>query len=98
YVLGVLEAALQEAEEARTVADAERVERERELAAVRRQVQELVDEQARLTDVVHRDEVARAEQRMRIDALETRGLEELGLEPDALVAEYGPDRPVPATD
>src|SRR6185437_240866 len=43
-------------------------------------------------------EVARAEQRMRIDALEARGLEELGLEPDALVAEYGPDRPVPATD
>jgi chromosome segregation protein len=35
---------------------------------------------------------------MRIDALEARGLEELGLEPDALVAEYGPDRPVPATD
>jgi chromosome segregation protein len=95
YTLGVLEAALQEAEEARTAADAERVEREHDLAAVRRQVQDLVEEQARLTDVVHRDEVARAEQRMRIDALRTRSVEELGIEPDALAAEYGPDQPVP---
>jgi chromosome segregation protein len=98
YTLVVLEAALQQAEEARATADAERVERERDLATVRRQVQELVEEQARLTDVVHRDEVARAEQRMRIDALKARSVEELGVEPDALVAEYGPDQPVPAPD
>ncbi len=95
YTLAVLEAALQEAEEARATADAERVERERELSQVRREVTELVEEQARLTDVVHRDEVARAEQRMRIDALKARSVDELGLEPDALVAEYGPDQPVP---
>jgi chromosome segregation protein len=97
YTLVVLEAALQEAEETRAAADAERVERERELAAVRRAVQELIEEQARLTDVVHRDEVARAEQRMRIDALRTRSVEELGVDPEALVAEYGPDQPVPAS-
>jgi chromosome segregation protein len=95
YALVVLEAALQEAEEARAAADAERVERERDLAAIRRHVQELVEEQARLTDVVHRDEVARAEQRMRIDALKARSIDELGIDPDALVAEYGPDQPVP---
>src|SRR5207245_986014 len=82
-------------EEARAAADAERVERGRDLATVRRQVQELGEEQARLTDVVHRDEVARAEQRMRIDALRARSVEELGIEPDALVAEYGPDQLVP---
>ncbi len=88
--------AADEAERARAAADAERVQRERELAAVRdRESSELVEEQARLTDVVHRDEVARAEQRMRIDALEARSVEELGVEPDALVAEYGPDQPVP---
>jgi chromosome segregation protein len=97
YALAVLEEALVEAERARAAADAERVERERELAQVRREVQELVEEQARLTDVVHRDEVARAEQRMRIDALKARSIEELGLDPEALVAEYGPDQPVPAS-
>jgi chromosome segregation protein len=95
YALTVLEAALEEAEAARAAADAERVARERELAEVRRVVQELVEEQARLTDVVHRDEVARAEQRMRIDALKARSVDELGVEPDALVAEYGPDQLVP---
>jgi chromosome segregation protein len=54
-----------------------------------------VEEQARLTDVVHRDEVARAEQRMRIDVLRARSIEELGIEPDGLIAEYGPDQLVP---
>jgi chromosome segregation protein len=98
YTLVVLEEALQEAEEARATAESERVERERDLATVRRHVQELVEEQARLTDVVHRDEVARAEQRMRIDALRARSVDELGIQPDALVAEYGPDQPVPAQD
>ena len=91
----MLEEALAEAEQARATADAERVERERELSQVRTGVQELVEEQARLTDVVHRDEIARAEQRMRIDALKARSIEELGLDPEGLVADYGPDQPVP---
>ena len=95
YALAVLEEALEEAEAVRAAADAERVERERELAQVRRSVQEHVEEQARLTDVVHRDEVARAEQRMRIDALQARSVDELGIEPEALLAEYGPDQLVP---
>ena len=95
YALAVLEEALAEAEQARATADAERVERERELAQVRRAGQELVEEQARLTDVVHRDEIARAEQRMRIDALKARSIEELGLDPEGLVADYGPDQLVP---
>jgi chromosome segregation protein len=94
YALAVLEEALVEAEQARAAADAERVERERELAQVRREVQEFVEEQARLTDVVHRDEVARAEQRMRIDGLKARSIEELGIDPEGLIAEYGPDQPV----
>ena len=50
----------------------------------------------RLTDSVHRDEVARAEQRLRIEALEPKALEELGVEPETLLAEYGPDQLVPA--
>jgi chromosome segregation protein len=95
YALAVLEDALVEAEQVRAAADAERLERERELSQVRREVTDLVEEQARLTDVVHRDEVARAEQRMRIDALKARSIDELGLDPDGLVAEYGPDQPVP---
>jgi len=48
-----------------------------------------------VTSSVHADELARAEQRLRIDALEQRALEELGVDADTLVAEYGPDQPVP---
>ena len=48
-----------------------------------------------LTTNVHRDEMARTQQRMRLEQLEERALEELGLELDALAAEYGPDQPVP---
>jgi chromosome segregation protein len=39
--------------------------------------------------------MARAEQRLRLEALEARALEELGIEVEALVAEYGPDQLVP---
>jgi len=62
---------------------------------VRGKIRELTTELDRLTDSVHRDEMARAEQRMRIEALEQRALEELGLEPESLVTEYGPDTLVP---
>jgi chromosome segregation protein len=48
--------------------------------------------------VVHGSEVARAEQRLRLEQLETRALEEYGMEVDGLIAEYGPDQPVPPQD
>jgi chromosome segregation protein len=44
---------------------------------------------------VHRDEVARAEQRMRIGQLEERAAEEFGIDAETLAAEYGPDVAVP---
>ncbi|MGI3779709.1 MAG: hypothetical protein ACRYG2_02940, partial [Janthinobacterium lividum] len=66
-----------------------------ELADVRRAVREGAAQVDRLTDSVHRDEVLRAEQRLRIEALETRAGEEFGVALDALVAEYGPDQPTP---
>ena len=39
--------------------------------------------------------MARTQQRMRIEQLEERALEELGLDAEALVADYGPDQLVP---
>jgi chromosome segregation protein len=72
-----------------------RAARESEQAGVRTRVREQADELARLTDAVHRDEVVRAEQRLRIEQLEARAVEEYGVEPEALTAEYGPDQPCP---
>ncbi len=44
---------------------------------------------------MHRDEVARAEQRLRIENLADRAMSEFGLETEALIADYGPDQLVP---
>jgi chromosome segregation protein len=63
--------------------------------ALRERSRDLASQLHELTDSVHRDEVARAEQRLRIEALEERVGVELGLDPEALVAEYGPQQPVP---
>ena len=69
--------------------------REGELLALRTSSRELAGELDRLTDDVHRDEVARAEQRLRIEELETAAVEQYGVDLDALVAEYGPEQLVP---
>jgi chromosome segregation protein len=66
-----------------------------ELQSLRQRSRDLATQLHELTDSVHRDEVARAEQRLRIEALEERVGVELGLDADALVAEYGPQQPVP---
>ena len=70
--------------------------REGQLTAVREQLRDLAMEHDELVNTVHRDEMARTQQRMRIEQLEERALEELGLDTDALVADYGPDNLVPA--
>jgi chromosome segregation protein len=77
--------------EARAWADEQRRQRETELATTRARLRELATELERLTDVVHRDEVARTEQRMRVQSLEDRSLEEFGVDAEALLAEYGPE-------
>ncbi|MBK8463146.1 MAG: chromosome segregation protein SMC [Nigerium sp.] len=79
----------------RTQADQRRVEADRLLHDARRRGRDLAREFEGLVDVVHRDELARAEQRMRIEALEDKALAELGLTADVLAAEYGPDQLVP---
>ncbi|MHA7180864.1 chromosome segregation protein SMC [Arthrobacter sp. MDB2-24] len=83
------------AAEQRDAAERLREQQDTELQAVRKANAELGAELARLTDSVHRDELARTQQRLRIEALENRSIEELGLTPDHLVDEFGPHLPVP---
>ena len=61
----------------------------------RSRLRDLAREHDELVNTVHRDEMARTQQRMRIEQLEERALEELGLDADSLVAEYGPTSLVP---
>ena len=93
--LTAIEGSLAQAERRRQAAEDERATRESELTELRAALDELSARHAKLTDVVHRDEVARAQQKLRVEQLEQRAIEELGLEPDVLTEEYGPDQLVP---
>ncbi|MEU6555436.1 AAA family ATPase [Streptomyces sp. NPDC046915] len=94
-LLAHVEVSLGRAEQERGAAEAAKALRERELTAARHTGRELKSELDKLTDSVHRGEVLGAEKRLRIEQLETKALEELGVEPAGLVAEYGPHLPVP---
>ncbi|MBJ6640574.1 chromosome segregation protein SMC [Streptomyces sp. DHE7-1] len=94
-LLAHVEVSLGRAEEERAAAEAAKARREQELTAARNAGRELKSELDKLTDSVHRGEVLGAEKRLRIEQLETKALEELGVEPAGLVAEYGPHQPVP---
>ena len=73
----------------------QKVSREGELLGLRARIRELTADLDRLTDEVHRDEVARAEQRLRIEALEDRAAQEYGVDVEVLIGEYAPSALVP---
>ncbi|CAL9562193.1 Chromosome partition protein Smc [Streptomyces sp. enrichment culture] len=94
-LLAHVEMSLSRAAEERTAAEAAKARREEELARARAEGRDLKAELDKLTDSVHRGEVLGAEKRLRMEQLEAKALEELGVEPAGLVAEYGPHQPVP---
>jgi chromosome segregation protein len=81
----------------RDAAAAARDARERELGEARLTAQRLTALMEKLTDAVHRDEVLRAQTRLRLEQLTEKALADHGLGVDDLVAEYGPAVPVPAS-
>src|SRR4029078_5201028 len=80
---------------ARAQVEPARGRRKQELLQVRASLRDLAREHDELVNSVHRDEMVRTQQRMRIEQLAERALEELGLDEDSLVADYGPTNPVP---
>ncbi len=91
-VLARLERSVTQASELRAEIELSRTAREETLRTARTRLRELSTELDGLVSSVHQDELARAELRLRLEGLETRSLEELGLEIDALLADYGPDQ------
>ena len=94
--------AVEAAEQSVTAALARRAEAEAtstggaaELKAVRARVRELAADLDMVVNTAHGTEIARAEHRLRLQQLAEHALEEFGVEVDALVAEYGPEVPVP---
>ena len=82
----------------RDVLAAERQQRSVAMAAVREEVNALGTRIGTLTESLHRDEVAKAQAALRIEQLEQMVLEQFGMAPDDLVAEYGPQVSLPPTE
>ncbi len=94
-VLINIERSIAKAQTERSRLESNRTDREGETLTVRARNRELTAELDQLTSSVHRDEIARAEQRMRVEALQTKAVEELGIDIPTLIGEYGPDKDVP---
>src|SRR5690606_15903487 len=77
-------------------AESERSAQNEELAELRRSEAALREKLQAVTDDVHGLEMQIYEKKLHLSTLLERAGEELGLIEDVLVAEYGPDVPVPA--
>lgn len=86
------------ASERRDALAAERAQRSGALSALREEVNALGARITALTESLHRDEVAKAQVALRIQQLEEMVLEQFGLAPDDLIAEYGPEVPLPPSE
>lgn len=90
-----IESSISRANAERERLEISRSNRDGEILAIRATVRELTTELDQLTSSVHRDEIARAEQRLRIEQLELKAMEEFGVDSATLTSEYGPDKDVP---
>ncbi|MEA5456569.1 chromosome segregation protein SMC [Sinomonas sp. JGH33] len=99
-LLGVaaMDRAVEEAAEERDAAEERRAALDERLSALRTSTDVLAKELGELSDAAHRDELARAELGLRLEALEDRTIEELGLSAQQLVDEFGPHLPIPVAD
>ncbi len=94
-VLARLEMSLAQAAKERRDREADRAGIEARSRKLRDDTRDLASEVERLTQAVYRDEVARTEHRLTVEQLEQRAVGEFGLDPETLIAEYGPHVLVP---
>ncbi|MCV7121630.1 AAA family ATPase [Mycobacterium lacus] len=93
-----LNRAVDAASQHRDALAAERDRRTVAMATVRDETNALSARVAVLTDSLHRDEVANAQAALRIEQVEQMVLEQFGMTPADLIAEYGPHVALPPTD
>ncbi len=87
--------ALEEAVLARSGDEESRREIAEALSGARKRLETSRAEYAEATGAAQRDEIARTQLQLRVEDFERRALEDLSLEPDALVEEFGPHTLVP---
>jgi chromosome segregation protein len=98
-------AALAAIERSRALADSERQAAERashgrddELKTVRARIRELTTELDTAVSTAHGAEMERAARRMKLEQVAVRATEEFAIDPEALIAEYGPDVEIPGAE
>ncbi|QEO10597.1 chromosome segregation protein SMC [Protaetiibacter larvae] len=94
-VLDTADRSVAEARVALAAAEAERAKQNEELAELRRTEALLRERLTALNDNVHGLEMQAYEKKLHLSSLLERAADELGLVEDVLVAEYGPEVPVP---
>ena len=94
-VLDSLGRSVAEAQLALSAAEAERLAQSEELVALRAEESGLRERLAGLTESVHGLELQIHEKKLHLSSLLERVNAELGFDEDILLAEYGPDQPVP---
>ncbi len=87
------------------LADAERQQaetahqgRDERLKTVRNRIREASGQLDKVVNTAHGAEVSKAGRRLRLEQVEARVAEEFAIEVDALMAEYGPEVPVPSAE
>ena len=96
--LASIERSLLLADSERQQAEVAHQGRDEELKAVRARIREASAQLDKVVDTAHGAEVARAGRRLRLEQVQAKALEEFAVEVAELVAEYGPDVPVPSGD
>ncbi len=91
----LVDAAKQRASDERDRAEQARREAEADVVTKRHAARAAMTRLDELLRGAHRDELVRIQHQMRIEQLTEKALTELGLEPDQLVADYGPEQLVP---
>ncbi len=94
-VIDACDRSLSEARLAQQAAEQERARHSQELTLLRSEESELRGRLHSLTERVHGAELRSYERKLQLSALLERSGNELGLVEDVLIAEYGPDQPIP---
>ena len=94
-VLDACDRSLTEARLAQQAAEQERARHSQELTLLRSEESDLRRKLQLLTDRVHGAELKSYERKLQLSALLERSGNELGLVEDVLIAEFGPDQPIP---
>jgi chromosome segregation protein len=100
WLAGRIATALADAESVKDGVAQRRAQAEQGLAASRQRGRELAKDFEELVSSAHKDQLAKAEARMKLEAIAEKAMDELGLDAEALQGEYGPDKliPVPGED